>query len=280
MVRHRSIRTALGAVVATLALVAASIAGASGAQAAAPPPPSIAALGDSITQATDACGYKDCPAYSWSTGTSSSVKSHATRLKAAGATTLAVYNNAVTGSKAANLLAQAQKAVAQQAQYVTVEIGANDACTTTVAGMTPTATFSASVLAALQTINQGTPTAKIFVASIPNLKQMWSLSKSKAGARLVWAAGRVCQSMLAKPTSTAAADNARRDQVQARVVEFNTALAAACAAVSNCTFDGNAVANLAFTSSHISVLDYFHPSIAGQAKLAEVTWPLTPYGAP
>ncbi|MGI9822309.1 SGNH/GDSL hydrolase family protein [Agromyces sp. Marseille-Q5079] len=280
MARRPSIRTSLGAVAATIALLAVSFAGGTGAQAAPPPPPSIAALGDSITQATDACGYRDCPAYSWSTGSSSSVKSHASRLRLAGATTLAVYNDAVTGSKAANLLAQAQKAVAQRAQYVTVEIGANDACTSTVAGMTATAAFRTSVLTALQAINQGTPTARIFVASIPNLKRMWSLSQAKSGARLVWAAGKICQSMLVRPTSTAIADTTRRDQVQARVDEYNVALAGACAAVANCTFDGNAVANYSFTASQISVLDYFHPSISGQAKFAEITWGVSPYGTP
>lgn len=270
----------LCAAAAAAALVAGTLAGATAAQAAEPPPPSIASLGDSITQAFDACGYRTCPAYSWSTGSASSVRSHATRLRAAGATTLAVTNNSAVGAKAANLPAQAQLAVTQKAQYVTVLIGANDACTSTVAGMTPVSAFEASVLAALTTVNQGTPSAKIFVASIPNLKRMWELSKSKAGARLVWAAGRICQSMLVRPTSTLSADVIRRDQVQARVNEFNAALARVCASVANCTFDRNAVADFAFTSSHISTLDYFHPSISGQAKLAEITWPLTPYGAP
>ncbi|GAA1938005.1 SGNH/GDSL hydrolase family protein [Agromyces allii] len=270
----------LSATAAAVALVAGTLVGATTAQAAAPPPPSIAALGDSISQAFDACGYKACPTYSWSTGSVASVNSHASRLRAAGATSLAVTNNSVVGAVAAALPAQAQLAVAQRAQYVTIQIGANDACTTTVAGMTPTAAFEASVLAAITAVNTGQPTAKIFVASIPNLKRMWEVSKGKAGARLVWAAGRICQSMLAKPTSTAAADVARRDQVQARANEFNAALARVCTPARNCTFDGNAVANYVFTSSQISVLDYFHPSIAGQAKIAEITWPLTPYGAP
>lgn len=280
MPSHRRIRNMLGATAAAVALVAGSLIGAAAAQAAAPPPPSIAALGDSISQAYDACGYRACPTYSWSTGSVSSVNSHASRLRALGATGLVVTNNSVVSVKAAGLPAQAQAAVTQKAQYVTVQIGANDACTPTVAEMTPTAAYEASVLAALTTINQGTPTAKIFVASVPNLKRMWEVSKSKGGARLIWAAARICQSMLVRPTSTTATDNARRDQVQARVNEYNAALARVCTPARNCTFDNNAVANYVFTASQISTLDYFHPSIAGQAKLAEITWPLTPYGAP
>ncbi|KQM81186.1 GDSL-type esterase/lipase family protein [Agromyces sp. Leaf222] len=280
MPARRRIRYALGATAAAFALVATTFFGAAGAQAAAPPPPSIAALGDSISQAYDACGYRACPTYSWSTGSVASVNSHASRIRAAGVPALVVSNNSVVAVKAAGLQAQAQLAVTKQAQYVTVQIGANDACTPTVATMTPVAAFEASVLAALTTINQGSPNTKVFVASIPNLKRMWELSKGKAGARLIWAAGRICQSMLVKPTSTAAADVARRDQVQARANEFNAALARVCTPARNCSFDGNAVANYVFTASQVSTLDYFHPSIAGQAKLAEITWPLTPYGAP
>jgi hypothetical protein len=35
------------------------------------------------------------------------------------------------------------------------------------------------------------------------------------------------------------------------------------------------VYNFAFTKAHISTRDYFHPSLAGQAALANITWPVT-----
>ena len=238
----------------------------------APPPASMAAIGDSITQATDSCGYRDCPQYSWSTGTSGWVWSHAYRLRLAGATNLVAHNDSVRSAKSADLVAQAQRAVSQAVGYVTVQVGANDACTRTVGEMTPTTTFEANVRAALTQLSTGLPTAKVFVASIPNLKRLWEIGKGKSGARLVWAAAKLCQSMLANPTSTNAVDTARRDAVQQRVNEYNDALARVCAAFANCRSDGNAVASFVFASSHISILDYFHPSIAGQAKLAELTW--------
>ena len=212
-------------------------------------------------------------------GTPSSVASHASRLRAQGAAALVALNDSVAGSKAANLLAQAQLAVTQKADYVTVQIGANDACTSTVAGMTPTATFEGQVAAALTHIATSRPGTKIFVASIPNLKTLWAVSKGKLAARLIWSAAKICPSMLANPSSTSAADTARRDAVQARVTEYNAALTRVCAATAGCTSDGGAVAGYAFTSSLISTLDYFHPSYAGQAKLSELTWPRTPYGS-
>ena len=200
---NRSLRSTILATLAALALV---VAGATGAEAAAAPlPAKMAALGDSITQAMDSCGYKDCPAYSWATGTQASVASHASRLRAAGDSALVAFNDAVSGSTSAALLGQARNAVTQGADYVTIEIGANDACTSTVAGMTPVTTFESNVTAALAAIAAGRPGATIFVASIPNLQNLWSVNKSKFGAQLVWSLAKICQSMLANPTSTKAA---------------------------------------------------------------------------
>jgi hypothetical protein len=62
------------------------------------------------------------------------------------------------------------------------------------------------------------------------------------------------------------------------VTAFNTALAEECAAIAEasvttaCRFDDNAVYNTTFTLTDISKVDYFHPSVAGQAKLAAVTY--------
>src|SRR5688572_28920000 len=46
------------------------------------PPSSMAALGDSITQATNAGAFGNRPARSWSTGTDTTVQSHYLRLLA------------------------------------------------------------------------------------------------------------------------------------------------------------------------------------------------------
>ena len=65
--------------------------------------------------------------------------------------------------------------------------------------------------------------------------------------------------------------------MQARVVAYNSVLAKVCAATARCTYDGGAVYDFAFTTSLISKQDYFHPSVAGQAKLSAITWPKAPY---
>jgi lysophospholipase L1-like esterase len=277
---HTSIRArrALAAIAASALLLTGTLASASAANAA-PPPTQIvrmAALGDSISQAAMTCSsLMSCPANSWSTGTTASVNSHYLRLRAAGATALVAYNDAVSGAASAALPAQAQKAVAQGAQYVTIEIGAIDACTSTVAAMTPTATFKSNVASGLAVLAAGASSPEIFVASIPNLQRMYDVNKGSSTARFVWALFGTCKSMLANPTSTATVDVQRRAAVQQRVNEYNQALSEACAATAKCRYDGGAVANYAFTKSDISTSDYFHPSLSGQAALSAITWPKT-----
>jgi lysophospholipase L1-like esterase len=237
----------------------------------------MAAAGDSITIAYNAASYGSFPQYSWSTGTASTLNSLLQRLQVASATTISGVNVAQVGANSTGLAGQVTSAIAAQADYLTVEIGANDACTPTVAGMTPVADFQARIKAGLTQFHNAKVDNKIFVASIPSLYRMWSISKGKFGARLIWSAGAVCQSMLANPTSTTTTDENRRLTVQARVNAYNAALEAECRLLPRCTFDNHTVANYHFTATHISTADYFHPSVEGQRVLATITWAYNPY---
>ena len=78
--------------------------------------------------------------------------------------------------------------------------------------------------------------------------------------------------MLASPSSTAQADVDRRARVAQRNRDDNDAIAAVCAQYVHCRFDGYAFYNLVFTTSDVSTRDYFHPSVAGQAKAAATAW--------
>lgn len=276
-------RRALAAIAATAVLLTGSLVSASAASAA-PPPAQIvrmAALGDSITQAAMTCSsLTSCPANSWATGSSTTVNSHFLRLRALGATGLAAFNFAKAGATSFALKGQADAAAVQSVQYVTIEIGANDACTRTVGAMTPTATFKANVTAALTALAASPGSPEIFVASIPSLQRLYELNRTSLSARLAWTLLQTCQSMLANPSSTAAADVQRRAAVQQRVNEYNAALSEACAATVKCRFDGMTVAGYAFARSDVSTRDYFHPSLSGQATLSSITWPKTQWVVP
>jgi lysophospholipase L1-like esterase len=267
---------ALVAAVLALAVIVPTVS----AQAAeAPLPTSMASLGDSITRGFNACGwYVDCPGRSWSTGSSSSVNSHLLRLQQLGPVT--AYNDAKSGAKMSSLASQATSAASatQQAQYVTILLGANDACTSSESTMTPTATFAAQLDSGLAALKASAASPYVFIASIPDLKRLWQIGKDSFSARTAWSLFGVCQSMLAHPRSTAQADVDRRNRVRQRVQDFNAILAQRCAAYGDhCRYDGGAVFGYPFTLSQVSTWDYFHPNTSGQAALAAVTWP-TSYG--
>lgn len=243
----------------------------------APIPTSMAAVGDSISQAASTGGSlgADYPQNAWSTGTNSTVNSHFLRLRAQ-SPNLVAHNLSVSGAKVGDLPGQMQNVVGLSPDpgYVTVLIGGNDLCTNTVAAMTSVDAFRSSFTAAMQTVTTGSPGTYVYVVSIPDVYQLWSLFRNNWWARLVWSAGNICQSLLANPTSTQSADVQRRAQVRERNTDFNTVLKQVCespAYASRCKFDNNASFNTKFTTSDVSA-DYFHPSIAGQAKLASVSW--------
>ncbi|MEO5703447.1 MAG: SGNH/GDSL hydrolase family protein [Candidatus Limnocylindrales bacterium] len=238
-------------------------------------PSSMAATGDSLTRAagTGLLPWTDNPAGSWSTGTATSVNSHYLRLlvlnpKIKGRN----YNDARSGAKMVELAGQMSTAVAQRVGYVTVEMGGNDVCASSESAMTSVAAYRAQFQTGMETVTNGLPSVKVFVASVPNIKHLWDLYHDNLLAQAAWATFGVCQSMLANPTSTATADVARRARVLQRSVDYNTALAEVCAQYRQCLFDGNAAFNAAYTKNDVGHFDYFHPSLSGQAKFAAGTW--------
>jgi lysophospholipase L1-like esterase len=238
-------------------------------------PSSMASTGDSITRAfnTGWLPFADWPPNSWSTGTSGTVNSHYRRILGANPAILGRnYNDAVSGADMADLNGQVQAAVSQRVEYVTILMGANDVCASSEAAMTPVGTFRAQFEQAMATLSSGLPNARIYVVSIPDIYQLWAIYKDSWSARTVWAVGGICQSLLARSTSTQQADVDRRNRVRQRNMEYNSQLAAVCVVYVHCRFDGNAIFTTAFARSDVSTRDYFHPSVAGQTKLASVSW--------
>jgi lysophospholipase L1-like esterase len=271
------------------------------------PPRVMAALGDSITRAYNTTGNGcptgpglDCPKNSWATGTNPQVDSVRERLDAMSPQPLTAYNDAVSGARAVNLLSQAQVAASQDPDFVLIEIGANDACAAT---PTPIATFREQVRSALQVLVSGNKQVYIQLMSIPDINQLRTIftEPPDQNALTRWQLFNVCQGLLANPLSTAPADEARRQVFREQVMAYNEALAEVCAEFKRCIWDNEAVFNSGFTTADVatvvntggldippfnlvpvfgpgnanSTADYFHPSVSGQAKLAEAAWSTT-----
>jgi lysophospholipase L1-like esterase len=293
--------------VVALVVLAINLALLTGTAAATKPPQTMAALGDSITRAYNSDGPGcptgpglDCPKNSWATGTNPLVESFRERLDAASPGPLVAYNDAVSGARAVHLLAQAQVAAGQDPDFVLIEIGANDACAST---PTPTVTFRNQVRAALETLVEANPRVYIQLMSIPDINQLRTIftNPPDQNALTRWALFNVCQGLLADPLSTAPADEERRAAFRAQVIAYNDALAEVCAEFKRCRWDDYAVFDSRFTTADVanvfntggldippfnlipvfgggnpnSTADYFHPSLAGQAQLAEAAWSAT-----
>ena len=240
----------------------------------------MVALGDSITVAFDATQPLSAqPQYSWATGTVPAVKSVAARLRASGAENLNADNLAVPGARMDALASQAG-GVPVGTGLVTVLLGANDACTSSEAAMTPVADFRTQLDAGLSAIaDRGVE--RIVVASVPDVYLLWQVGGTDAQALRIWNQFAICPTMLAAPQSTAPTDQARRERVRQRIEDYNEQLALGCAAVvgTDCTYDEGAVFDEAFELSDLSAIDFFHPSPAGQAAIAEVVFDASGYAS-
>ncbi|MFF9196854.1 SGNH/GDSL hydrolase family protein [Streptomyces sp. NPDC014779] len=235
-------------------------------------PGSLAAVGDSITRAFDACTVlADCPEVSWATGTDAGVNSLALRLLGPAGVAGRSWNLARTGARMAELPEQMTAAAARRPELVTVMMGANDACRATPAEMTPVAAFRASFEAALARLRAGAPKAQVYVSSLPDLRRLWETGRVSPMAGRVWQLG-VCGAMLRDPADVSPAAERRRTAVRDRVVAYNEVLAEVCAKDARCRYDGGAVFGFRFDGAQLSPWDFFHPSRDGQARLAELAY--------
>lgn len=240
-------------------------------------PNSMAATGDSITRAFNTCrtAFTDCPQNSWATGTETAVNSFYLRILEQNAGIREhLHNDAVSGAKMGSLNEQVRNAVSQAVEYVTIEMGANDVCTSEEGTMTSVASFRSSFEAAIRTLRERLPGALISVGSIPNIYNLWSVLHTNRTATSTWNLFSICQSMLKNPTSTSREDEERRLRVQRREVEFNGVLAEVCATDEKCQFDNNTGYEFRFEAGEVSTNDYFHPSVRGQATIARIEFPL------
>ncbi|MBK3577585.1 SGNH/GDSL hydrolase family protein [Streptomyces sp. MBT65] len=235
-------------------------------------PSSVAAVGDSITRGFDACTVlSDCPEVSWATGSSAEVDSLAVRLLGRTGAAERSWNYAETGARMADLPAQMTQAAARRPQLVTVMVGANDACRASASAMTSVADFRTGFEESLRTLRRALPKTQVYVASVPNLKRLWSQGRTNPLGKEIWKLG-ICPSMLADADALDSAATERRDTVQDRVEAYNKVLEQVCATDERCRFDGGAVYDYRFGTDQLSHWDWFHPSTNGQARLAEIAY--------
>ncbi len=99
----------------------------------------------------------------------------------------------------------------------------------------------------------------MYVASIPDLKRLWSQGRTNPLGKQVWKLG-ICPSMLGDADSLDSAATLRRNTVRDRVEDYNEVLHEVCAKDRLlCRTDGGAVHEYRFGTGQLSRWDWFHP---------------------
>jgi lysophospholipase L1-like esterase len=240
-------------------------------------PNSMAATGDSITRAFNTCSipFTDCPQNSWATGTETAVNSFYLRIRAVNeGITGHANNDARSGARMSNLPEQVSTAIGQRVEFVVIEMGANDVCTSGEETMTSVATFTEQFERSIRELRERLPGARVAVGSIPSIFTLWEILHTNRTATETWRRLSICQSMLRNATSLSREDEERRIRVREREVEFNRALERVCATYANCQWDRDTGYNYRFEAREVGTNDFFHPSQRGQHSIAEIEFPL------
>jgi lysophospholipase L1-like esterase len=251
-------------------------------------PSLLGAIGDSYSQAWSVSPdyLFDHPQFSWVVGTDKSdgVTSLLERFRALGGSP-AVVDAATSGKKIndalrqANLVvAAAKKLAAGQTAYVTFELGTNDICASP-DFMTDPAAFAAQLQSAVGALRAGLPAgSRILILPVPDFPHFREITLADDAARQLLALPanlNRCAPYLG--TSSASALIKANDYLS----QYDADLKAACddidaneAATGRlyCTYNAALLADSDFTIDDLSTVDYFHPSLSGQAKMAEDAW--------
>jgi len=239
-----------------------------------PYPSSMAALGDSISLGVNVARDKlgENPGNSWSVGDDATdgVTSHYERLVALNPALAGhAYDFARSGARMRDFARQAQEAADAKAEYATVMFGANDVCGA--GNATSVDAFRAQFDAGAQILKDAG--AKVLVVSVPNVTGLYERYHSVRAVHDAWQALRVCQNVLGDRVTPEA-----RNATAARIDAYNAVLRDEAARF-GFSWDRGAVHEGEIVEADVGPVDFFHPSLHGQASLAEATWRAGPFGS-
>jgi lysophospholipase L1-like esterase len=257
-----------------------------------PLPALLGAIGDSYSQA-----YSVTPAYlrdhtqfSWVIGTAKNdgVFSLAERFAALGGSPKLV-DAATSGRKmndaprqATAVVAAARKLSPGQTAYVTFELGTNDLCDDP---KTDPASFESDLRSAISILRDGLPAgSRIQMLSVPDFGHLRDITQADAKAKAFLALPRnstACAPFLGdnSPSTLAEAETYLR--------QYDDSLAQACEDISAagatsgklyCTTNESLLSMRDFTIADLSTVDYLHPSLTGQHRLADAAWSADVWG--
>jgi cysteine-rich repeat protein len=221
----------------------------------------------------------------------------------------AIFNHAVSGATMADFAVQANDIVAAVSSsglsynggMITILLGNNDVCASSLDTMTDPALFEEQYKAGLNVLAQSPETrdANIHVSSIPDIYWLWNAKLSNWWCRLFVWPNVPCENLLASPAddcvSTASrldpdyiypgdgSNCIRRKEFHARIRDiYNPILRDVLQEYKDNGSLPNAyfvdIFDVQFDSSHVNGGDCFHPSEAGHGLLSEREWCVSQWG--
>ncbi len=228
----------------------------------------VGSMGDSITRAFDATRPLDNPALSWSTGDDifKRIDSHVVRLKKVYGKNVKGYNVARSGGKAVEMVGQANEILLKKPNYVTILIGANDLCDWKNEASKELEALENNVRRSIEILVQANPKIVVALVPVPDMYHLWEIGRHNS-CQKTWDLLNICPRLLSSQSTTSA-----RGIFATQWVDVNAAYAKiADDFPANVKFAADG-ATVQFEPEHISKLDCFHPSLAGQNLLSAVSW--------
>jgi lysophospholipase L1-like esterase len=249
-------------------------------------PTMLAAIGDSYTMAWSVSpAYpRDHPGFSWVIGSvkGDGVFSLRERFEALG-DKLTVVNSATTGRKMSDAVRQATRVVsyakalpAGATVYVTFELGTNDLCDDP---NTDPAVFESQLRDATDILTSGLPKgSRILMLSVPDFSHFYDITQASATAQALLGQtshSKTCAPFLGTDSPLSI------DQARQVLADYDARLAGVCSEIEatsgtagrvHCLYDEAHLSLRDFTLKDLSTVDYFHPSLSGQNRLATAAW--------
>lgn len=217
-----------------------------------------------------------------------------------------IFNQAVTGAdmydfagQAAKVISSAASTQAKKAGMITIFLGSNDACSSSIGSMTSAADFERYFRDGLDLLatSPATRESVIHVSSIPSIYWLWESLHNDDWCKIAWNFV-PCANMLADPVNDCASSQStidpdniypgdgphciRRKQVHAIIKNrYNPILKnvvseyVAQKKLPNAYYSD--IFSIRFQAHHVNHGDCFHPSYAGHELLAQMQWNRTPW---
>lgn len=229
----------------------------------------MGSIGDSITTAMNSNGWGERKPYNWSTGTTKNkaIRSHFHKIKKITQKEVTPYNSATSGATSNDIAPQIDELLPKKPDYVTIMIGANDACSWAEDSEEQLDKYEDNVSSAIERLISNNSQIKILLVPIPNMYHLWETAHNEGNCQLRWNFLNICPNLLSSKRT-----EKERQEFQQRVYKANDRLEKiALANVQHVKFD-RSIADFLFENKHISKRDCFHPSLSGQNIISSLTW--------